>query len=150
MNACQTFDIGCHIHAAVAPFLWIAGAALGLIVLVTILIVLAKAKEVGGWPAVAVVLGGLIGLAGYILGRRHSSPQKPVTVVETLERKKAIQLALQARGLYSGPIDGIYGKQTHEAINRVERSLGLAPTPYDEHEVRIRPEVLQAIGISLP
>jgi murein DD-endopeptidase MepM/ murein hydrolase activator NlpD len=39
----------------------------------------------------------------------------------------ALQVALQARGLYSGSIDGLGGPRTTRAITRFQRRAGLAP-----------------------
>jgi murein DD-endopeptidase MepM/ murein hydrolase activator NlpD len=39
----------------------------------------------------------------------------------------ALQVALQARGLYSGSIDGLAGPQTTLAVKRFQRRAGLAP-----------------------
>jgi murein DD-endopeptidase MepM/ murein hydrolase activator NlpD len=42
-------------------------------------------------------------------------------------RVAALQIALQARGLYTGAIDGVPGPQTTAAVRRYQRRAGLAP-----------------------
>jgi peptidoglycan hydrolase-like protein with peptidoglycan-binding domain len=38
---------------------------------------------------------------------------------------KQIQSSLQAQGLYHGPIDGIMGPQTHDALSAYEQKQGM-------------------------
>ena len=38
-----------------------------------------------------------------------------------------LQVALRAKGLYPGPIDGIAGKRTLAALNAYRQSISLAP-----------------------
>lgn len=52
-----------------------------------------------------------------------------------------IQTALRAYGYYSGPIDGIIGPQSRDALTRLQRDHGLSVTG------RITQEVLDVVGI---
>jgi len=68
--------------------------------------------------------------------RQVASPQiktvavKPVAVqpAESSELVRDIQTTLVEQGRYDGPIDGLAGQKTRAAIERFEKSLGLAPT----------------------
>ena len=40
----------------------------------------------------------------------------------------ALQVALRAKGLYAGPVDGISGPLTRGAVLRLQRSHGIRPT----------------------
>lgn len=52
-----------------------------------------------------------------------------------------VQEALDAYGYYSGPIDGIVGPMTHDALEHFQRDHGLSVTG------TITPEVLDRVGI---
>lgn len=54
----------------------------------------------------------------------------------------ALQRALQARGLYKGKIDGIYGPGTEAAIVAFKKSQGFNARPY------VGPETLRALGVT--
>jgi transglycosylase-like protein with SLT domain/putative peptidoglycan binding protein/LysM domain-containing protein len=65
--------------------------------------------------------GGVVGiavLAFVLVGPAWGAP-RPSTA--------ALQVALQARGLYAGPVDGIEGPLTRTGLTRFERSRGLRP-----------------------
>jgi peptidoglycan hydrolase-like protein with peptidoglycan-binding domain len=49
-------------------------------------------------------------------------------MIESHENMVKLQTELQARGLYSGEIDGKLGRGTRSAILSFENSLGLLPT----------------------
>lgn len=55
---------------------------------------------------------------------------------------RALQRALQARGIDPGPIDGIYGPKTEKAIVAFKRSKGLVARPY------VGPITLELLGLS--
>jgi len=47
-----------------------------------------------------------------------------------------LQVALQARGLYTGPVDGIPGPSTTLALRRFQRSVGLTPSGFAGRRTR--------------
>lgn len=65
----------------------------------------------------------------------------PGNSVKFLEIAKNVQLALTARGYYFGPIDGIIGPKSREAISKFQLNSNISVTG------TITPQVLDALGI---
>lgn len=53
---------------------------------------------------------------------------RPVGAVDDPQTIQQLQVALRDRGLYAGPIDGLLGPATAEAVKAFERRLGVTPT----------------------
>jgi peptidoglycan hydrolase-like protein with peptidoglycan-binding domain len=53
---------------------------------------------------------------------------KPVSQMDQPQILQELQAALRDRGYYSGPVDGVLGPATGEAIKAFERRLGVTPT----------------------
>lgn len=53
---------------------------------------------------------------------------KPTSLMDQPQILQELQTALRDRGYYSGPVDGVLGPATGEAIKAFERRLGVTPT----------------------
>lgn len=53
---------------------------------------------------------------------------RPVSALDEPQRMQELQTALRDRGFYSGPVDGVLGPATVEAVRAFERRLGVTPT----------------------
>ena len=54
--------------------------------------------------------------------------QQAQAVAQVAEYTTALQTGLQQAGYYKGPVDGIYGPQTVEAVKQLQNESGLPPT----------------------
>src|SRR5688572_24099192 len=75
--------------------------------------------------AVGFIFGGALVLAG--AARGHGDPAVG-----------ALQVGLRAHGLYVGPIDGLFGPQTEEAVRTLERRGGLVVDGIPDARTRAR------------
>jgi hypothetical protein len=53
-----------------------------------------RAYRVGGWPGLTAAVGALAGLLGYVAGRTHSKPDKPVPTPQPVKKKRKTILDL--------------------------------------------------------
>ncbi|WP_169833459.1 peptidoglycan-binding domain-containing protein [Methylobrevis pamukkalensis] len=69
-------------------------------------------------------------------------PARPLTVEDLRQREvvSAVQEELRARGYYDGPVDGLSGPMTAEAVLKYERIHGISPSgePTDAFLARLR------------
>jgi peptidoglycan hydrolase-like protein with peptidoglycan-binding domain len=73
--------------------------------------------------------------------------QQAQAAAKVTEYTVALQSELQAAGYYKGPIDGIYGPQTVEAVKQLQTDSGLRATGVvDEATARALDEKLAALG----
>jgi hypothetical protein len=58
------------------------------------------------------------------------APKQPSPPLESpsLEIRRQVQMALRNYGHYQGPIDGVFGHQTRQAIRSYQASIGTPPT----------------------
>lgn len=59
------------------------------------------------------------------------------------DRAKKVQQVLKDKGFYSGPIDGVYGPQTGDAIRAFQKANGLHVTA----DKNVDDETVRALGI---
>ena len=71
---------------------------------------------------------GAINQANNTLQKQQTKPQNPRTLYYgcTGTRVKSLQQALRAAGIYKGPLDGVYGDLTYEAVVKYQRQNNLA------------------------
>ncbi len=60
-------------------------------------------------------------------GTSYGTSNAPTEMV-SVDRVKAAQQALKGQGLYKGPIDGVVGPMTRDAVTRYQRDHNLAQT----------------------
>lgn len=83
--------------------------------------------------------GGMFGGEGGLFGGHKSSSQTAAQPSSTAaseqqqaganaESVRRAQMALQQKGLYNGPIDGIWGPETRTAVSSYQKSAGLPQT----------------------
>lgn len=140
------FNLGCHIHALVAPFWFWLQIGFWVVVALVALWALAKLKAIGGWPAVVAGVGALAGGAGYAFGRsrvkvarRGGKPQQL-----TREQLKAVQRALAAKNLYPGEIDGKFGEKSQAGMKAFQRQRDEPMTGFPTYNQ------LLALGVNIP
>jgi hypothetical protein len=116
----------------------------------------------GGWgwalPAAAFATGALLTSAYYSQPYYYSSPayyaNAPVyharvirassqrtVAVEKSGLDLDVQAALRTKGYYMGPLDGVYGPQTSDAVRRFQVDNGIAMTG------KINGDTLKALGL---
>ena len=82
-----------------------------------------------------VITASIAANAIFLQSARHPAPlfetlhsQEPAAAPRYDAHVEAVQAALRDAGYYAGPVDGIAGEQTKQAIADYERRLGWAPT----------------------
>ena len=71
---------------------------------------------------------GTLNQAKNTIQKQQTKPQNPRTLYYgcTGARVKTLQQALRAAGIYKGPLDGVYGDLTYEAVLKYQRANNLA------------------------
>ncbi len=124
MHSCGLNPI-CYVTDFLAPFWFWIQVGFWIVVALIVLWVLAKLREVGGWPAVVAALVAAAGGAGYVFGRKSVTVQHPARTKSTTltpEQLMALQRALAQRNLYPGEIDGKFGQQSQAGMKAFQRS----------------------------
>src|SRR5205823_1186933 len=62
----------------------------------------------------------------YATAKRAPSPRYYAPVQPSAERYKDIQAALSGRGYFSGPVDGVWGASSTDALKRFQHDQNLA------------------------
>lgn len=100
---------------------------------------------VGG--PVGAVVGGVVGAGGGALAPEGADEAAenalhPQRAAAERDRVRQAQTELQRQGLYDGPIDGIAGPKTRQALSAFQQRQGLQQT------AKLDPQTLQRLGVA--